>query len=46
MQMKSYLIETFQYNDHANKLALAKMGELADKIKRLTRFLQSMQRYS
>lgn len=31
MQMKSYLIETFQYNDHANKLALAKMGELADR---------------
>ena len=27
MQMKLYLIETFQYNDYANKLALAKIGD-------------------
>jgi uncharacterized damage-inducible protein DinB len=31
MQMKQYLIETFQYNDHANKLALRKVGELPEK---------------
>lgn len=29
--MKQYLIDTFSYNDYANKLALRKMGELADK---------------
>ena len=29
--MKLYLLETFRYNDHANKLALRKMGELPDK---------------
>lgn len=31
MQMKDYLIETFRYNDFANKLALSKMNELAEK---------------
>ena len=29
--MKHYLIETFQYNDYANKLALAKMRELPER---------------
>ncbi len=29
--MKQYLIETFQYNDYANKLALAKIRELPEK---------------
>lgn len=32
MQMKDYLRETFQYNDHANKLALAKIKELPEKV--------------
>lgn len=31
MQMKQYLIDSFSYNDYANKLALRKMAELADK---------------
>src|SRR5258706_10755042 len=31
MQMKQYLIETFQYNDYANELALAKIRELPEK---------------
>ena len=31
MEMKEYLIDTFQYNDYANKLALAKIRELPDK---------------
>ena len=30
MQGKTYLIETFQYNDYANKLALDKIRELPD----------------
>src|SRR5687768_11248575 len=29
MEMKQYLIDSFRYNDHANKLALRKMRELA-----------------
>ncbi len=29
--MKQYLIETFQYNDYANKLALAKIRDLPEK---------------
>ena len=31
MRMKDYLIETFRYNDHANKLALAKIREVPEK---------------
>lgn len=31
MKMQDYLIETFQYNDYANKLALAKMRDLPEK---------------
>jgi uncharacterized damage-inducible protein DinB len=31
MQMKAYLIETFEYNDYANKLALAKMRDISEK---------------
>ena len=31
MEMKHYLTEFFRYNDYANKLALRKMAELADK---------------
>src|SRR4051812_42375983 len=30
MQMKEYLIEAFEYNDFANRLALAKIGELSE----------------
>jgi len=31
MDLKDYLIETFRYNDHANKLALAKIREVPEK---------------
>jgi uncharacterized damage-inducible protein DinB len=31
MEMKQYLKETFQYNDYANKLALAKIREIPEK---------------
>jgi uncharacterized damage-inducible protein DinB len=31
MFIRQYLIETFEYNDAANKMALRKMGELAEK---------------
>ena len=31
MEIKQYLIDTFQYNDYANKLALKKMRELPEK---------------
>ena len=31
MRMKQYLIDTFQYNDYANKLALNKIKELPEK---------------
>jgi len=31
MQLKNYLVETFEYNDFANKLVLNKIGELPDK---------------
>ncbi|MBK7038217.1 MAG: DinB family protein [Bacteroidetes bacterium] len=31
MQLKNYLVETFEYNDFANKLVLNKIAELPDK---------------
>ena len=31
MEMKQHLLETFRYNDHANKLALAKIREIPEK---------------
>ena len=31
MQMKDYLLETFRYNDQANKMALAKIREIPEK---------------
>lgn len=31
MEMKEYLIDTFRYNDRANKMVLAKMRYLSDK---------------
>lgn len=38
MRMKQYLIDSFRYNDHANKLALAKMRELPEKVECITFF--------
>jgi len=32
MEMKEYLLETFRYNDYANKLALAKIHEMPEKV--------------
>lgn len=31
MEMKQYLLDTFAYNDHANRMVLAKMRDLPDK---------------
>ncbi len=31
MEMKSYLLDTFSYNDHANRLVLKKIGEMRDR---------------
>ena len=31
MEMRDHLIETFKFNDHANKMVLAKIRELPDK---------------
>ena len=45
MQMKQYLIDTFRYNDYANKLALRKMRQLPDKnesIKWFSHLINSM----
>jgi uncharacterized damage-inducible protein DinB len=30
MEMKQYLLDTFMYNDHANKMVLVKMREMRD----------------
>jgi hypothetical protein len=30
MEMKRYLLDTFAYNDHANKLVLTKMRDICD----------------
>ena len=46
--MKAYLIETFQYNDHANKLALAKMQQLPQReecIKFFSHLINSMNKW-
>ena len=48
MEMKQYLIETFQYNDHANKLALAKIREIQEKnecIKLFGHMINSMNKW-
>ena len=48
MQVKQYLIETFQYNDYANKLALAKIKELPEKdecIKFFSHLINSMNKW-
>jgi uncharacterized damage-inducible protein DinB len=31
MRMKDYLLDTFRYNDHANKMALVKIREIPEK---------------
>lgn len=48
MQMKQYLIDTFRYNDYANKLALRKMRQLPDKnesIKWFSHLINSMNKW-
>jgi uncharacterized damage-inducible protein DinB len=48
MQIKQYLIDTFRFNDHANKLALKKVGELADKdecIRYFSHLINSMNKW-
>ena len=48
MQMKQYLIETFQYNDYANKLALEKIKQLPEKeecIKFFSHLVNSMNKW-
>jgi uncharacterized damage-inducible protein DinB len=48
MEMKQYLIETFQYNDYANKLALAKIREIPEKdecIKFFSHLINSMNKW-
>ena len=36
--MKEYLIETFRFNDHANKMLLTKIRQLPDKIEAVRYF--------
>lgn len=46
--MKEYLRETFQYNDYANKLALAKIKEIPDKeecVKFFSHLINSMNKW-
>jgi len=48
MEMKEYLLETFRYNDYANKLALAKIHEIAEKdecIKLFSHLINSMNKW-
>ena len=48
MQMKDYLLETFRYNDHANKLALAKIREIPEKgecVKLFSHMINSMNKW-
>lgn len=48
MDMKQYLIDSFRYNDFANKLALRKMGELTDKeecVKFFSHLINSMNKW-
>ena len=48
MEMKQYLIDTFLYNDYANKLALKKMRELPEKdecIKWFSHLINSMNKW-
>jgi uncharacterized damage-inducible protein DinB len=48
MEMKQYLIDTFRYNDYANKLALAKVRELPEKdecIRYFSHLINSMNKW-
>ena len=48
MEMKEHLVESFRYNDHANKLALRKMSELVDKeecVKFFSHLINSMNKW-
>jgi uncharacterized damage-inducible protein DinB len=48
MEMKQYLLETFQYNDYANKLALVKIREIPEKeecIKFFSHMINSMNKW-
>lgn len=48
MKLKQYIIETFRYNDHANKLALAKIREIPDKdesIRLFSHLINSMNKW-
>ena len=48
MQMKQYIIDTFRYNDDANKLTLGKMRELSDKdesIRLFSHLINSMNKW-
>ena len=48
MQMKDYLLETFRYNGHANKLALAKIREIPEKdesVKLFSHMINSMNKW-
>lgn len=48
MEMKQYLLDTFRYNDHANKLALAKIMELPKKdesVKFFSHLINSMNKW-
>jgi uncharacterized damage-inducible protein DinB len=48
MQMKQYLIDTFQFNDYANKLSLAKTRDLPEKdecVKFFSHLINSMNKW-
>ena len=48
MEMRQYLIETFQYNDYANKLVLEKIKQLEEKeeaIKFFSHLINSMNKW-
>ena len=48
MQMKDYLLETFRYNDGANRLALAKIQEIPEKeecVKLVSHLINSMNKW-
>jgi len=48
MEMKQYLIETFQYNNYANKLALEKIKDLSEKdecVKFFSHLINSMNKW-
>lgn len=38
MEMRQYLLDTFRFNDHANKMVLAKMRDLPDRVQAVRYF--------